>query len=165
MLVPEIYKLYNSHAYGKAESDSVSLKMKPIGAIWWLLKKHAIQLTIKILVIYIIYRAIFVLMVEGPQIISKSLKPKTEESAVSTEETTVSPALSDQKNNKEKELNIEQPIKEKILVYGKDYIVTTTGRKTIGELYEGQKIISVDYRSRTISLERVQDTRPETTPH
>ncbi|MDO4551769.1 MAG: zonular occludens toxin domain-containing protein [Planctomycetia bacterium] len=155
LLIPEIFALYKSHAYGNADSDTVSLNLSPVGSLFWFAKKHALQLGIKCGIVFILCRMVFVVMVDFPQIISSSIKPEMNPS-VQTSVKLSEKSLPCSSRSEE----ITKEIKEgRILIYGKDYVVTESGKKRIGEILNGKKIQSVDYVNRSVFYQRLPDSK------
>lgn len=158
VLRPEIYALYNSHMRGGASSDRPSLQMGPVRAVFWILRRHLVQLTFKasiVVAVFFIARSAFTQL---PTLIADSLAPKSKDS------TSIKSGDSDVAGTRSDSSAVVPPVPppEKfsdsvIYVYGSDYIITDSGRVNIGEEFNrnGKKcrLVGVDLVYRSVTCE------------
>lgn len=158
VLKPEIFALYQSHTLSGA-GDSVdrpSLNLGRIGSIFWFIRRHWWHLAIKAALVYGAVWAIYFVLTDAPQRLSKSISKDIESKKPAASKKTITPlrdtggyspsSYSFSRSTAEDEEEEKQLI---VFVYGKDYLLTNQGRKKIGDEYEEKgetfRIVSIDY--------------------
>lgn len=173
ILKPEIYRLYVSHMHIKdAQGDSASLHLSRFGSIVWFLRRHFLQLGFKAGVVVGVAFAIRYMLTQAPEILSETLAGGMVEEQRSTPDVTCGTGDVSRIANVEK--TDSQPltvVTSGISVYGKNFIVTSAGRRVeIGGTFdyfgEKSKLLSVDFVRRSVDCERVStadftESRPD----
>lgn len=148
VLRPEIYALYNSHQRGGVTEDSPSLKLSPISAIFWFVRRHIFHLSVKfgvVVVVFFILRSIFT---DLPSMITQSMRgdtflKKSEKIIEKVQESSVV-SLESSRPSGNSGPPLSPPLKDSVIyVYCKNYIITDSGRVNLGETFikDGKKQI------------------------
>ena len=158
LLKPEIYALYQSHTLAKAGeevSDRPSLNLGRLGSLWWLFKRHAFQLSMKAVGVYLAVMTIILTFKALPGAMAAgvshamggdsevTVKEETKEEKPVLEKSVSSPVVQGQGGV----VPVVVP-DEKILVIMPSAIITDKGRRAIGDVVikagVPQKLVGID---------------------